>query len=177
MWWPETGSNRRRRPFQGRALPLSYLALALKQNASFGDRQERPGVRLLHQPFQGSLPPAGRRQLKRKSSIATPSHSLQLRHRVILAPTTPLIEGRQMHRPALRLTAALLVCLTPYAEAQTSAKSARINATSQEQRAIHAFDVAKKSPIELNAFLVNMPKGGDLHMHLSGAVYAETFIR
>jgi hypothetical protein len=28
-WWPETGSNRRRRPFQGRALPLSYLALAL----------------------------------------------------------------------------------------------------------------------------------------------------
>ena len=28
-WWPETGSNRRRRPFQGRALPLSYLALAV----------------------------------------------------------------------------------------------------------------------------------------------------
>jgi hypothetical protein len=27
-WWPGTGSNRRRRPFQGRALPLSYLALA-----------------------------------------------------------------------------------------------------------------------------------------------------
>ena len=25
-WWPGTGSNRRRRPFQGRALPLSYLA-------------------------------------------------------------------------------------------------------------------------------------------------------
>ena len=25
-WWPETGLNRRRRPFQGRALPLSYLA-------------------------------------------------------------------------------------------------------------------------------------------------------
>ena len=29
MWWPETGSNRRRRPFQGRALPLSYLALGV----------------------------------------------------------------------------------------------------------------------------------------------------
>src|ERR1700740_1808539 len=29
MWWPETGSNRRRRPFQGRALPLSYLALGI----------------------------------------------------------------------------------------------------------------------------------------------------
>ncbi len=33
-WWPETGSNRRRRPFQGRALPLSYLALALDLVAS-----------------------------------------------------------------------------------------------------------------------------------------------
>ena len=28
-WWPETGLNRRRRPFQGRALPLSYLALGV----------------------------------------------------------------------------------------------------------------------------------------------------
>ncbi len=26
LWWPGTGLNRRRRPFQGRALPLSYLA-------------------------------------------------------------------------------------------------------------------------------------------------------
>jgi len=29
----------------------------------------------------------------------------------------------------------------------------------------------------LRAFLYRMPKGGDLHIHLSGAVYAETFIR
>ncbi len=29
----------------------------------------------------------------------------------------------------------------------------------------------------LRAFLVGFPKGADLHMHLSGAVYAETFIR
>src|SRR5882762_9453803 len=45
-WWPETGSNRRRRPFQGRALPLSYLALAffLLRTPDVGDRQERPGV-------------------------------------------------------------------------------------------------------------------------------------
>src|SRR5271169_3575652 len=35
-WWPETGSNRRRRPFQGRALPLSYLALAWIQGRSEG---------------------------------------------------------------------------------------------------------------------------------------------
>jgi adenosine deaminase len=82
-----------------------------------------------------------------------------------------------MHRPALRLTAALLVCLAPLTQAQTATKPARTPSTSQEQSAIRAFDATKKSPIELNAFLVNMPKGGDLHMHLSGAVYAETFIR
>ena len=38
-WWPETGSNRRRRPFQGRALPLSYLALAMLASRRL-DRQE-----------------------------------------------------------------------------------------------------------------------------------------
>ena len=41
----------------------------------------------------------------------------------------------------------------------------------------HAFDRAKAmGPGELYALLKPMPKGADLHMHLSGAVYAETFI-
>ena len=41
-WWPGTGSNRRRRPFQGRALPLSYLALAYK--ASLGQPRIHPSA-------------------------------------------------------------------------------------------------------------------------------------
>jgi len=46
-----------------------------------------------------------------------------------------------------------------------------------ETRATRAFDAAKKlGPGELYAFLQPMPKGADLHMHLSGAIYAETFI-
>ena len=45
-----------------------------------------------------------------------------------------------------------------------------------EARAERAFARAKGSPLELRAFLERMPKGADLHMHLSGAVYAETFI-
>ena len=44
-------------------------------------------------------------------------------------------------------------------------------------RAARAFDAARKSPPALHAFLEQMPKGADLHMHLSGAVYAETFLR
>ncbi len=47
-----------------------------------------------------------------------------------------------------------------------------------EARATHAYDVAVKGgPLTLNAFLDQFPKGADLHVHLSGAVYAETFIK
>ncbi len=42
---------------------------------------------------------------------------------------------------------------------------------------MQVFDTAKKNPLELAAFLRRMPKGADLHMHLSGAVYAETFLK
>ncbi len=35
----------------------------------------------------------------------------------------------------------------------------------------------RKSPPELYAFLYRMPKGADLHNHLSGAIYAESFLR
>jgi adenosine deaminase len=38
------------------------------------------------------------------------------------------------------------------------------------------FAELRKSPPELYAFLYKMPKGADLHNHLSGAVYAENFI-
>jgi len=49
--------------------------------------------------------------------------------------------------------------------------------TPAEARTQHAFEAAKKlGAPELYAFLKPMPKGADLHMHLSGAVYAETFI-
>jgi len=47
-----------------------------------------------------------------------------------------------------------------------------------EARAARAFEQARKQgPAALRAFLYRMPKGADLHSHLSGAVYAETFIR
>jgi adenosine deaminase len=57
------------------------------------------------------------------------------------------------------------------------AKASLPAATPREQRAIRAFNTAKQSPLELNAFLTRMPKGADLHMHLAGAIYAETFIK
>jgi adenosine deaminase len=38
------------------------------------------------------------------------------------------------------------------------------------------FDAARENRTVLRAFLHRMPKGGDLHTHLAGAVYAERFI-
>ncbi len=38
------------------------------------------------------------------------------------------------------------------------------------------FAELRKSPPELFAFLYKMPKGADLHNHLSGAIYAENFL-
>jgi adenosine deaminase len=46
-----------------------------------------------------------------------------------------------------------------------------------EFRAERAFRKAFSNPLELRAFLVGMPKGGDLHFHLTGAVYAETILK
>ena len=52
------------------------------------------------------------------------------------------------------------------------------SAISAPPKSIEAqFEQLRKSPPELYAFLLRMPKGGDLHNHLAGAAYAETFLR
>src|SRR5215213_2503082 len=45
-----------------------------------------------------------------------------------------------------------------------------------EQRTARFFQSIRNQPDRLQAFLKSMPKGADLHTHLSGAVYAETFM-
>jgi adenosine deaminase len=46
-----------------------------------------------------------------------------------------------------------------------------------EERASEALARARGNPLALRAFLVNMPKGAELHYHLEGGVYAESWIR
>jgi adenosine deaminase len=46
-----------------------------------------------------------------------------------------------------------------------------------ERRTAAAFESLRKSPPQQFAFLMQMPKGADLHNHLSGAIYAESFIQ
>ena len=49
-------------------------------------------------------------------------------------------------------------------------------ATTPEQRTARYFDSVHRQPSLLLAFLREMPKGGDLHNHLAGAIYAESLI-
>jgi adenosine deaminase len=50
------------------------------------------------------------------------------------------------------------------------------NRISPEQRANHYLETVRHQPLLALAFLREMPKGGDLHNHLGGAVYAEDLI-
>src|SRR5215475_13330383 len=70
-----------------------------------------------------------------------------------------------------------LVCVSQPTWGQGKAKRASAATLSSQDRAMRAFEAARGNPLELRTFLVRMPKGADLHMHLSGAVYAESFLR
>src|SRR5882762_2834395 len=76
-----------------------------------------------------------------------------------------------------RFGVALLLLWSPRICAQTAAKSAAAERATPEQRAARAFEAARANPLDLHAFLARMPKGADLHYHLSGGIYAESFIR
>jgi adenosine deaminase len=58
-----------------------------------------------------------------------------------------------------------------------AAQTAWAEETAGEQRTAQKLDEARADPLALHDFLKRMPKGADLHNHLDGAVYAETFIR
>ena len=45
-----------------------------------------------------------------------------------------------------------------------------------EQKTASFFESIRKSPPKQTAFLLKMPKGADLHNHLSGSIYAERYI-
>jgi adenosine deaminase len=72
---------------------------------------------------------------------------------------------------------ALLLSFASPALTQTAAPRTSGAQKSPEQRAELNLQAARQNPLQLRHFLLGMPKGGDLHNHLSGAVYAESWIR
>jgi adenosine deaminase len=74
--------------------------------------------------------------------------------------------------------ACFAVCLVLATSAALHAQLASTHTPGTDAHAAHAYDSAVKAgPLALHAFLADFPKGADLHVHLSGAIYAESFIR
>ncbi len=79
--------------------------------------------------------------------------------------------------PAKIAATLILILLCAFAlPGQTGAQKAAAVQTSEQKTARH-FESIRKSPQQELAFLIQMPKGADLHNHLSGAVYAESYIQ
>src|SRR5213083_4284 len=73
----------------------------------------------------------------------------------------------------LRLASLLLISTLCYAQAAPK----KATSLTPEQRTAKYFESIKHDPVKLRAFLHAFPKGGDLHNHLSGAIYAESYIQ
>jgi adenosine deaminase len=71
-----------------------------------------------------------------------------------------------------RMAGLLVFLLTLFALATAAGQKA----STPEQRAARHFASIRHQPSLLLAFLRDMPKGGDLHNHLFGAIYAESLI-
>lgn len=74
----------------------------------------------------------------------------------------------------LRIPACL--CFYLFGSVCALALSQPASNTSSEQRAARYLESVRHKPELLLAFLREMPKGGDLHNHLDGAIYAESWI-
>ena len=81
--------------------------------------------------------------------------------------------------PLSRSFCVLVLLLSPVSPAVAQNKAPRAVAAqnSSEHRAELQLQAARQNPLQLRHFLLGMPKGADLHNHLSGAVYAESWIR
>jgi adenosine deaminase len=82
-----------------------------------------------------------------------------------------------IRRLAHRRLAVLFFCVAASASAQTKESPSSAKPSAGEQYIERSLQVVRTNPIALRHFLYTMPKGADLHVHLSGAVYAESFIR
>lgn len=78
------------------------------------------------------------------------------------------------------LSIVFALSITLHAQTGSPSRPARIDSSkpgSAEARTARRFDSLRKSPPQQLAFLLKMPKGGDLHNHLSGSIYAESYIQ
>jgi len=70
-----------------------------------------------------------------------------------------------------------LLLFAPWTYAQSKAQRSVAPQSEGERRGTLNLQAARGNPLQLRNLLKKMPKGADLHNHLSGAVYAESWIR
>jgi adenosine deaminase len=95
-------------------------------------------------------------------------------------PATKCLGEKHLRTPyCLRIGClAGLLLFTPWVRAQSKTqRSATAGQTEGERRGTLNLEAARTNPLQLRNLLKKMPKGADLHNHLSGAVYAESWIR
>lgn len=109
-------------------------------------------------------------QMKRSSTTATAAI-------VTATATHSLREWLAVKRRFVNLLRALSLLLLCSLSLQAQPAAKRKAGGTPEQKTANYFEAIRKYPPQQFAFLLKMPKGGDLHSHLSGAVYAESFIR
>ncbi len=79
----------------------------------------------------------------------------------------------------LRSCVLALFCLAAVAAQTNRPRHARARPLNNfaEQRTARHLEAIRKSPPQQLAFFLQMPKGGDLHNHLSGSIYAESYVQ
>ncbi len=85
----------------------------------------------------------------------------------------PKLNTLSRRKSSVRPTSAYLLSLLWMSPVLAGAQSA----TPAEAKTAQHLERIRERPAELLLFLRQLPKGGDLHNHLSGAVYAESYIQ
>ncbi len=107
--------------------------------------------------------------LRPNRRFGRPKRGLYTRSNAIPGKAPALIvPQRHTHRrAALCLLVLAPLCAAARPPTPTGDPTARVAA---------AFERIRNDPLRLRAFLAEMPKGGDLHNHLDGSIYAEDFL-
>lgn len=82
---------------------------------------------------------------------------------------------RRVGTAARRVAGAALLALTAACAGHPPAATPTAS-SSAEARTAARLESLRPSPLELYAFLSRLPKGADLHSHLGGSIYAESYI-
>ena len=91
--------------------------------------------------------------------------------------TTRSRDPLHLFLPTLGFLGVVFLLCAPWVRAQTKTQRSSTAQAEAERRGTLNLEAARTNPLQLRNFLKKMPKGADLHNHLSGAVYAESWIR